>query len=381
MTAGDPWVRHAAIAALGDEAAAALASLVADGSAHRQVIEGLARNVSVRDLEFIVRAASTAFPLDAAAVARGLSARHPVAAETLVRQILPQCRAVALSAGEAIADRAEATQTLALVPASQALPVLTELLHPRQPSSVQLAAVAALDAVNEDQVADALLSALAGAAPAVRTRILEAMLARPQRAAALLDAVETGRLSAGELPAEHRARLVAHPQRDIRERAGRLLAVNADRAAVVERYQREMRELTGDAARGRQVFLTACAVCHRVGDVGVELGPSLSAFVPRGAEALVLNVLDPNREVNPQFINYMVTTTDGRTLAGIIVAETAGSLTLTAGAGGAFTVARDQIVTMTSTGQSLMPIGLEAALSPQAMADLFAYITAPSDGD
>ena len=41
-----------------------------------------------------------------------------------------------------------------------------------------------------------------------------------------------------------------------------------------------------------------------------------------------VNVLDPNREVNPQFVDYVVDTTDGRTLTGMLAAETANSITL-----------------------------------------------------
>ena len=48
----------------------------------------------------------------------------------------------------------------------------------------------------------------------------------------------------------------------------------------------------------------------------------------RGAEAVLVNVLDPNREVNPQFLDYIVVTTDGRTLSGMLAAETANSVTL-----------------------------------------------------
>ena len=43
---------------------------------------------------------------------------------------------------------------------------------------------------------------------------------------------------------------------------------------------------------------------------------------------MLTNVLDPSREVNPQFVNYVVVTNDGRTITGLIAAESAASVTL-----------------------------------------------------
>ncbi|MDP1588269.1 MAG: c-type cytochrome, partial [Prosthecobacter sp.] len=70
-------------------------------------------------------------------------------------------------------------------------------------------------------------------------------------------------------------------------------------------------------------------------------------------------------------------TNDGRTLAGLIASETAGNLTLKRADGGTDTVLRSEIKSLTSPGISLMPEGLEAAITPQQMADLIAYLKAP----
>ena len=86
--------------------------------------------------------------------------------------------------------------------------------------------------------------------------------------------------------------------------------------------------MKGDAERGKQVFTKTCAACHKVQTTGNDIGPNLAAMKARGPEAILLNVLDPNREVNPQYLNYAVMTTDGRQLTGLIAAETATSITL-----------------------------------------------------
>ena len=81
-------------------------------------------------------------------------------------------------------------------------------------------------------------------------------------------------------------------------------------------------------------------------------------------------------QVLPEYINYVVTTKDGRTFTGMIAAETATSLTLRRAEGQSDTVFRANVDELQSTGLSLMPEGLEKQVSKQEMADLIAYLMA-----
>jgi putative heme-binding domain-containing protein len=122
------------------------------------------------------------------------------------------------------------------------------------------------------------------------------------------------------------------------------------------------------------LFEKTCATCHRLEGVGSEVGPNLAAMQARGPESILVNVLDPNREVNPQYVDYVVETGDGRTLAGLLASETAVSVTLKQPGGVFKTVLRADIERITSSGLSLMPEGLEKSLDEQALADVIAYI-------
>ena len=88
----------------------------------------------------------------------------------------------------------------------------------------------------------------------------------------------------------------------------------------------------------------------------------------------MLNILDPNREVMPQYLSYVLVTTSGRIVTGMIAAETANSLTIRKPDGGEETVLRLDIEELRSTGQSFMPEGLEKQIDVAAMADLLAYL-------
>ena len=100
------------------------------------------------------------------------------------------------------------------------------------------------------------------------------------------------------------------------------------------------------------------------------------AMKTRGAETLLASILDPNSEVNPQYVNYLVVTLEGRVISGMIVDEGATSITLKKDEGVTETVLRVDIDQIKNTGLSLMPQGLEETLDKQAIADLIAYLMA-----
>ena len=94
----------------------------------------------------------------------------------------------------------------------------------------------------------------------------------------------------------------------------------------------------------------------------------------RGKAAILTNVLDPNREVNPAYVNYLVETTDGRSLTGMIVNETGTSITLQKEKKQQVEVPKSDIEAIKNTGLSLMPSGLEKDIPIDQMADLLEFL-------
>jgi putative heme-binding domain-containing protein len=103
----------------------------------------------------------------------------------------------------------------------------------------------------------------------------------------------------------------------------------------------------------------------------------LSGIASRPKEALLMDILDPSRQVSPDFINYTLVTIDEKIVTGFIVSETAASVTLRRAAEPDDTVLRSQIKELRAEGKSLMPEGLEQGFSPQDMADLLAFLKKP----
>lgn len=267
---------------------------------------------------------------------------------------------------------------VALAPLDRFAPVIRHTLAPSTPSDLQLAALEALGSYHEPAVADILIDAWPKLTPTLRDKATTLLLSRTDRIAKLLDAIETKKITPAQLSVAAKATLGRQKTPALAERIATLIGdgSSTNRKEVIEKYASVM-TLTGDATRGAQVYETACMVCHKFADKGNDIGPHLGTIKAWTAEQLVTNILDPNREVSPNFALYIVETHDGRTLSGMIASETAGNLTLKRADGGTDTVLRSEIKSLTSPGISLMPEGLEATITPQQMADLIAYLTAP----
>src|SRR5205085_7852782 len=122
-------------------------------------------------------------------------------------------------------------------------------------------------------------------------------------------------------------------------------------------------------------FKKTCVTCHRLENEGVEVGPDLlSALRNKTREVLLTDVLDPSREVDPRYINYLVTSKNGRAFTGMIAAETASSITLRRAEKAEDTILRAQIDDIQATAKSVMPEGLEMQLTKQDLAAVIAYL-------
>lgn len=293
----------------------------------------------------------------------------------IVAALLEDSKTAALDPSVSLEVRQRAVGDLTLGEYSAVSETLASLLASQQPQDVQLAAIAVMGRFADAGVANCILEAWPGLTPRVRQAGGELLASRATWLIALLDAVEAGNIAVTELDAAQFKQFMTHKDPEVRQRAEPLFArLQFGRREDVLQAYRPALEQSGDAARGKAVFQKSCSSCHRLEGVGHEIGPKLAAIKARGAEAILFNVLDPNREVNPQFVNYTVLTVDGRSLGGLIANESAGSITLRRAENATDTIARSEIDEFRSTGQSIMPEGMEKQIDLAAMADLIAYL-------
>jgi len=296
-------------------------------------------------------------------------------AGAILAELLRDAQETAADGKRPVADRAAAVRTLGLASFAANRELFRDLLKVRQPQAVQAAALETLARFDQADVPALVLEAWPGLTPPLRAGAVEALFSRPAWIAAFLDAVERGRVGRGDVSPARIQLLQTHADARLRARAARLFATTklARRQDVVAAYHKAL-QLKGDPARGKAIFKKECSACHQLEGVGTPVGAELNAIRDQGSEAILLNILDPNREVKPQFLTYVLVTNAGRIVTGMITAETATGITLRRVDGTSDTVVRLDIEELRSTGMSFMPEGLEKQIDVPAMADLLAYL-------
>jgi len=253
--------------------------------------------------------------------------------------------------------------------------MLQNMLTPQTPSTVQEAVVQHLGRQSKESAAELMLAGWSSHSPTVRAQILTALSSRPEWVVRLLMQMESGTVAAAEIDASMRQRLLTTRDEDVRKRLEKVFAsgTSADRKAVMESYQPALK-LSGDAARGANLFGKKCTTCHKQGGIGHEVGPNLASLTDRTPESLFTAILDPSAAVEAKYLNFVAVTTSGRSVIGLLSTETGSSLTLVAAEARTESILRTDIEELRSTGKSLMPDGLEKDLSHQDLADVMEYV-------
>ena len=276
--------------------------------------------------------------------------------------------------------KVHAARVLALDPKQRFQSVLANLLTPQQPEEVQDAAVEALIGLTPLPVA-LLLEEWNGYTVSRREAVLDALFENPEHLAALLDAVESGRVQAGSLSRARKRRLLRLPDSELRARAATLIeALMTSRKEAIEKYRSSVID-RGNAEQGKEVFTRQCSECHKVGSSGFEVGPDLLSLTNRDKEDLLVNVMDPNANIVPGYEEYRVDTRDGRILTGVLLEQNANSVTLGREEGEKDKILRANIAALRPSTVSTMPEGVEEEITVEEMTDLLEYLKSLGGGD
>ena len=302
-------------------------------------------------------------------------------ATTILAGFFERARAVVGDADAPVGDRTAAAAVLARWPRErdQDSAVLLRQLNPRSPTELQRACVESLGRAGGEKLPAALLENWAMHSPEVRGAVVDVLLRNETWTKRLLDAVEQKSVAAADIDLPRRQRLLNHGNKAIKERTAKLLVesnVAANRQKVLDAW-RPVLEMKGDATRGKEMFRQHCAVCHKLNDLGQDVGPNLATVREWTGEAMLNSILDPNRQVEPKYLAYTATTGGGEAIFGIVAAESGNSITMKGLDGKERAVLRGDLKSLAGTGRSLMPDGFESAMSRQQMADLMQYLKAP----
>jgi len=293
--------------------------------------------------------------------------------------VFSSARRVALDSTESIALRAKAARLLGrgIQNEPEDLTIVAGFLNPKTPVDLQVSIVGSLNHVADQRIPKLLLENWTAHTPQVREAALDALLSRESWSRALFKEMESRPSLSNALDVNRRSLFLGQLPEGDRERAEKLFGggVKKDRREVLEKYAGVL-ETEGEASRGKLAFEAQCSKCHRYRDVGQSVGPDLATLTSKTPQSLLTAILDPNSAVEDKYVQYLAVTVDGRTLTGLIANETGNSLTLRGAEAREEVVLRKDLVSLTSSGLSQMPEGLEKDLEVQALADLIAYLMA-----
>ncbi len=290
-------------------------------------------------------------------------------------KVVQQAAETAVDSRHSDVDRISAMGLMSHLPPQALTTALETLLQPGESTSCQQAAIDAARRSGRAELSSIVLSHWDQLKPQSRSSALDLLLMRKESASELLNQMVAGNISPSTVSINQRLILLKHPDESIRNTAVKLFGgnVSANRKAVADEYATAL-DLKGDAKRGAAIYEKTCSKCHRINGIGHNVGPDISDTRARARDALLYDILDPNRRVDPQFTEYIVVTTDGRTFNGLLKAESTDSITLRQPEGREETIIRSDIEDLKTTNKSLMPEGIERDITVEQMADVLEFL-------
>ena len=269
-------------------------------------------------------------------------------------------------------QRRRALQVLTAQRRPQLVPALPAALDD---PALRLEAIRAIAAFDAESLGRLLIARYATFSAVERSEVVQTLSARQTYAQILTEAMVKKRVPNTDVPvhvARQLARLVG---------PGFLEVYGPIERGADERSYARYRGLLNDTAmsranlqNGRDVFLRTCGSCHKMFGEGGTLGPDLTGSNRTSLNYLLLNVLEPNAEVSDAYKMVVVTTRDGRTYGGNVIAETDRQITLRLVGQDRVVINKSDVQSREATAVSMMPPGLFDPLADSEVVDLVAFL-------
>jgi uncharacterized protein len=297
-----------------------------------------------------------------------------------VRGLVRSLSAKLADAGQPDEERAQIVNSLLAVRqmSPEIVQSVEKILGSGASAALQRRVIESLGSLKDPWVGNILVQAEPSLSPELQEAALNQLFKRADWSMALLDAIQLKQVNLATLGPVSINRLRTHSDKAVAERANQVIdelrgPEAKEKNALIAKFTPLVTQ-PGDAPRGHLLFVQNCAICHRFNGEGKDIAPDLTGMGAHGPAELIIHVLDPNREVEPNYYAYSVETKDGETYDGIITRENKSSLTLR-NAAGDMEIKLENVKGRRNTGLSLMPNGFEA-LGGDTLRDILAYVCA-----
>lgn len=142
----------------------------------------------------------------------------------------------------------------------------------------------------------------------------------------------------------------------------------------------EILRLAGNGSSGRELFLSTegvqCKNCHQIAKEGRDVGPELTAIGKKYTrQQLLESILQPSKVIDPKYVTYLIETTNGQVLTGLLVKKTEDMTVLRDAQAKEVSIPANEIEFAAPQQKSLMPELLLQEMTAQQVADLLAFLS------
>ncbi len=273
--------------------------------------------------------------------------------------------------------RRHALQTLVDARVPDLLPLLRDLLGD---APMRRWALQALSAIRDPETPALILKHYPALTSVEKTDALSTLSLRAEWALALMNAIEAGKVPSRDLSPFTVRQMLNLKNRALTTRIAKVWGtIQPANLADLPRYSAMVPPdalRKADRSQGRALFSKYCAGCHTLFNEGGKIGPDLTGSQRANPEYVLTKLLAPNAVVARDYLMTVVTTSDGRSISGIVKEEN-DKLILLQTATVAVRIPKTEIEERTRSNQSLMPSGMLAPLSAKEVRDLIGYVAGP----
>jgi len=292
------------------------------------------------------------------------------------RATLAKAKAVAENPKENQEYRNDAIRLLALDKKGDYHLLLEKIVTSEEPVGLQQTALHTYNQLEPKSACNFIVDNWKNFSKDLRDVAMDIFLSSTSNSRVLLDAVKNGTIQSTSISWRMKEQLANSDDSSVRNRSRQLIISEIESREKVYNQYLPVLNMKGDTAKGLIIFKTVCGVCHQYqGEYGKVFGPDLGSIRNREKASIMTDILNPNRSIAVNYDLWNVTKRNGEKFSGIMSSETSGTITLTQLGGQRITISRADIKMMETADASPMPVGLEASISKEQMADLLEFLT------
>ena len=243
--------------------------------------------------------------------------------------------------------------------------------------SLRVETIRAIAAFDKAELGQALMDSYDGFSAEEKLETVQAMSSRSKYGWQLASAIKDEKIPKSDIPAYVAMQLRRVVGNGFVEIWGPIDDISSNVKADYQKYGRLLSDAAianADKAHGQAVFEKTCSACHIMHGEGGILGPDLTGSNRTNTTYLLNNILEPSSIIQDDYKMVVMTTQDGRTYSGNIIAENDRQYTLRVVGQDELFINKADVRNKEETSKSMMPVGLLGTLTDDEIVDMMAYL-------